>query len=303
MIIISAILFDIGIQMFVQVARTFPSGLSAITIVPSYLDDGLIPYIPLFYLLANIPLIIIFWNKIKKSFIIKTLFFLSVQASFGTLFFNETISNEFRSLIVEPDEVLNNKWPIFVLAAFGAVVVGFATSISWKFGGSSGGGDIIVYYFSTKKKINVGSLTFMVSLVFLMISLSFTIIFNESIRSNIVIILIGTLIYITISSLIINTAYPKYSKIKVEIHSENSNYISDFFKESNYIHAWHIQRIRGGYSNKEKEIISTTMLLLEFRSFKKTILEIDPNAWMSVTKVRNVIGNFNTLNVDENKIL
>ncbi len=60
MIVLSAILFDIGIQVFVQVAQILPSGLSALTFVPSFINPLFIPYIPLMYLGANIPLVIIF---------------------------------------------------------------------------------------------------------------------------------------------------------------------------------------------------------------------------------------------------
>ncbi|MDI4567692.1 MAG: DUF2179 domain-containing protein, partial [Mycoplasma sp.] len=52
------------------------------------------------------------------------------------------------------------------------------------------------------------------------------------------------------------------------------------------------------YSNKERKSITTTILLLELYDLVKIIKQIDPNCWISVTKIKETYGNFNTKSVD-----
>lgn len=64
-------------------AASIPSGLSAISLTLSLIIPTLKPYLTLIYLLLNIPLICYFWKKVKKSYIVLTLFFLTTNAFFG----------------------------------------------------------------------------------------------------------------------------------------------------------------------------------------------------------------------------
>lgn len=298
MISFAAILFNFGIQVFVQVGRTFSSGVSSLVLVPSFLYPSLIPFVPLMYLGLNVPLIIIFWNKIRRSFIIRTIVFLLVQSAFGILFLNDNISTSIRSLIVPYDEVLEQVWPIFILSMIGGVFIGFSAAISWKFGGSSGGGDFITYYLSTKKKVPVGTVSFIISMMFLSFAFFLSIGLDPTIRTKSIPIIISTILYVFIMSIVINFVYPKYSKIKVEIHSLETEKINSMLKKE-YHHAWSIEEIESGYIGQKRKKITTVMLLLELKQFKQKILEIDPSSWISISTVKKVIGEFDTSQIED----
>lgn len=291
---LAAILFTLSIQSFVQTSKTLTAGVSAFALAPTLLIDELKPFVGPIYLVLNIPIILFFYKKIKKDFIKRTILFLLVQSASGSLFLIPEVQGTFDSLIIPPEKVLSEEWPIFILASIGGFFAGASIALAWKFGGSSAGGDIFSYYYSYKYKKPVGSISFIVSLIFVTISFAVTIGISEEIRDKGFAILLATLCYVGISSLMINIFYPRYSTIFAEIHSNKIDKISKYFKDSKYTHSWQVIKIRSGYMDKDTKMISTAMLLLEVKPIVAKIKEIDPNAWISITKIRNIIGNFST---------
>ena len=298
MIILAATLFGSSIQIFISVANTFTTGMSAIALIPNFLFDGLSPYIGLMYFGLNIPFFIFFRKKLKKDFIKKTVLFLIVQSLISILFLFDDISEKFRTLIVDPNNVLKDVWPIFILTAFGGLAVGISTAITWKFGGSSGGGDFISQHYAVKHKRSLGFVGFIVSMSFLVVSFVISISLDETIRKSWFPILIATVSYVAISSILINLIYPKYSKIYIEVHSEKANEISLHMKKIQFAHSWQKRNVISGYKNKEKVIITTVILLLEYKEFKKMVSAIDDDSWITAVNVRSVKGNFNTQAVE-----
>ena len=98
--------------------------------------------------------------------------------------------------------------------------------------------------------------------------------------------------------MVINFIYPKYSAVHVEIHSEEIMKIDQYFKDSKYPHAWQRKMVTSGLLNKEKEIISTVMLLLEYKEIKKQLYIIDEKVWVESLRVENLFGSFNTKATD-----
>lgn len=298
MIFLSAFLFAISIQVFVMVAHTFTSGISALALIPSILVDGLTPYVSAIYLAMNIPLMLLFWKKVKKDFLYKTLFFLVIQALFGLIFMFDSISEPLRSLVIIPDDVLLEVWPIFIMSMLGGGAVGVSITIAWKYGGSTGGGDIITYYYSTKKKVSIGFISFLISMIFVVISFIVSISTQEDTRDKALPILVSTIMYVAISSIIVNILYPKYATVSVEVHSRKSKEINRFLKESKYIHSWQNREVQSGYVGDKKIIITTVMLLLEYKEFRKNMISIDSKVWIQAIRIKSLYGRFITTSFD-----
>lgn len=93
-LILSSFLFAFASTSLLTKASTIPTGLSAISITISFIAPMTKPYLSFIYLLLNVPLFIIFWNKTKKEYIFATLTFLITNAIFGFL-----IGFDFGSLI------------------------------------------------------------------------------------------------------------------------------------------------------------------------------------------------------------
>ena len=293
---LSAILYTAVMNAFVSVAHIFPAGLSSLSFIPSVFIKDLTPFITGIYLVLNIPLIIIFWNKIKKKFLYRTVYFLIFQADIGLLFLIPDLKTYAGQLIIQTLNIDKEIWPIFLLAAIGAIFMGFSMAYMWKLGGSTGGVNFIVYYYSTKKKLSIGFVAFIVSIIFVSISFGVTIPFNEESRKNYASKVIATILYMAINLSVTNLIYPKYTKTWFEIHTTKKEEIEEFF--SKYNHAFQSRKVISGYTKKEKIIFTLAVFHLESKSLKKELLNIDKDIWISITKLKKVVGNLSTKNIE-----
>lgn len=306
MISLSAIIYTLGVQAFLQEAEIFPTGLGAFVMIITYTSQSIKPFFSLIYLAMNIPLIILFWKKIKKQFVYKTACFLIVQAAFGSLFTIDAIGDPITSIfskfepfrVGKPGETPSG-WPIIIMSVIGAVFAGMGIAVSWKYGGSSGGTDIITYYYSTKKGKSIGRITMILGIAIALFSFGVTLAIEPNMRELWYLTLLSTFVYLIIISWMIDWIFPKYSKVKLSIHSEKHEEIHKYLLDSKFEHAFYSKKIKSGYSNKEKTVIESVVLLLEVRSIIREILKIDPNVWISVKDVRKVVGNFTTTSVEE----
>ena len=299
MLFVSALLYTFGIQAFLQVAHTFSSGMGAIAALPTFISADLKQYFSVLYFAINVPLILYFWRKNKRTFMLKSLFFLIVQTAIGSLFLINEVHDLFANMIIDSSKVWDLKWPIFVLSSLGGMFVGISIGVAYKYGGSTGGTDLIIYYYSTKKKQSIGGIMMVVSIGFAILALVTTVIVDKDVRNNWLSITVSTATYIIVTFFLLNIIYPRYSKVRVEIHSEKMDEIIAYMSDTkNYIHSFQILEVTSGFTKEKKKIVMTMMLLLEFKNFLVVIREIDPNVWISATEVRRQVGKFNTSSVE-----
>ncbi|VEU70116.1 YitT family protein [Mycoplasmopsis glycophila] len=185
-------------------------------------------------------------------------------------------------------------WPILIYGALGAIFIGIGVALSWKAGGSTGGTDIIAYYFSYKTKKSIGNILSVVAIFTAIIFLVIYAIVKPNPRS----IIIGTrelstFSYIVISNLVVNKLYPKYKKINLTIISSEPEKIIAYFKLINYWHSYRIIRYKSGYTGKYGFGIETSILLMEAKNLVDDLKLIDPNIWISQTKIDKIYGKFN----------
>lgn len=312
MLTIPALLYVFGIQAIMRVANCLPSGFGAVPVVVTILAPQTTPYYGLMYLALNVPFVIFFMRKVNFVFTMKTTYFLLVSAAVSCLFFIDDVAKWMESLIVHDiqpksgqsysdalkEKVIHDVWPMLVLPAIGGAFVGSSIALSWKYGGSTGGSDFVIYYFSTKRKMQVGSVQFIVSLI-TMFSMFVVLIFQDkNVREEWFISLIGSFTFILLSSIVVNVIFPKYSKVVVEVHSSKIEDIINYLNDTGYIHAWRVQKAESGYLKRDISFITTTMLLFEAKDFCKKIQAVDNAVWMSIVPVRKVIGKFDTKFVD-----
>ncbi|WLP85596.1 YitT family protein [Mycoplasma seminis] len=72
----AAFVFNFGIHIFLAKSDTIPSGITGIPTILQYLFPFLTSYFALIYFACNLPLFIIFWKKVKRSFLVLTLVFM-----------------------------------------------------------------------------------------------------------------------------------------------------------------------------------------------------------------------------------
>lgn len=312
MITFAAILYTLSMQIFMNVAGTFPTGVMAIATILSYVFKDLAPYLTLMYLGLNIPLLIIYWKKSKKRWIYKTTYFLITQALFGLIFIFPSVKEWFQMSFFHGMKSLDGKtftekivylrgeiWPIIVLSSFGAILAGLAMALTWKYGGSTGGTDIIVSYLSNVKNKSVGKLSRITALLISAISFTIIISINKDQRALWLPILTGTMIYVFITTLIIDKVYPKFSKVHVEIYSRKVREMSQIMKDTNFTHSWNIYKLESGFRGDDREMISTTIFLIELRDFLRMVYSVDSEVWVQVSNVRVSYGKFSKTKLEE----
>lgn len=295
-IFLAAVLYTIGLQGFLQVAKTFATGVSAFGALPTFIWGNLIPYVSLIILALNIPILLFFWKKNKRRFMVKTIFFLVIQTLLGALFIIPSVRDIFSNLLHYPR---TDGWPIIVMALIGSTLIGFAVGLAWKFGGSTGGTDIITYYYSTKKQKSVGSILFVISLSILAFSFTVAVIVNEDMRKQWLVTLFSSLAYILVTTSIVNFVYPKYSKVELVITSDKIEEIWKALIKDEYWHSWRVVEYTSGFHKVKKKEIRTIIFLLESKEIIRFIQSIDPQAWISITEVVKVQGQLNQTVVDE----
>lgn len=304
MLLISSFLFAFGTIVFLVQANTIPSGVSSIPQTLLYFFSDLKPYVTLIYFALNIPLIIFFWNKVKRSFLFLSLIFMFLNAFWGFILgeYGLSVSQLFVIIngwnINDINEPGYTTWPIFVYVCLAILINSFAASLAWKSGASTGGTDIVAYYFSTKLKKDVGNFLWIISLTISFLSIV-TLFFGGIYDSFFGIRTICSVFYIILTSFIINQLYPKYRKVLVKIDSKKHKEIIDHLNHINYWHGFKIAESISGYTKEKNYTIESVMLVLEYREFRKIITSIDPNVWITCSRINYLFGNFNFSKIEK----
>lgn len=319
-IILCALFYSFGVINFLSNASLIPSGLSAISVTIVYVQKMLVPYLNLIYLALNIPLLIFFWNKLKKKFMILTIIFLISNAGFGYVFGLNVIKDFFRNHVFvfmenafEPalpypyyyvNNLVYEGWPIFIYLILALVFCGPTSAVVWKFGASTGGTDVIAHYFSTKKKKEVGMFLMIVGysiascallVIFLLKNFGPSSIQNQinGFKNLIGVQTVASFVYIFSYGKIINMFYPKYKKVQLRIDTKEHDKVIEWLEKSEYWHPYKITESTSGYTKQKKYSIETIVLLLESDDISRRIKIVDPNAWISISPVSKIYGKFN----------
>ena len=324
-IIFCSIFYSFGQVHFMIKAGSVLDGVEAISVSMTYILTVLKPYLTILYLALNIPLIIFYWRKVKRHFIITTLIFLFFNALFGFIFgiqpVEEFISEKVIVIMKDgwmPEDPNGDPgttkyvaagWPVFIYVILAVACCSPAAAIVWKLGSSTGGTDLIAYYISYKYKKPVGSFLMLtgtlmatMGILFLYLSKKFMPInisqningFNNILGCQ----TFGTYLYILLNGFVINSIYPKYQKVRIKIDTRNLEEITNFFKSINFWHPYKIVKSISGYNNNTIYSIESIVLLLESDDIAKKIKDYVPDAWISIAPISRIYGRFNYSRID-----
>ncbi|WP_369085884.1 YitT family protein [Metamycoplasma spumans] len=197
-------------------------------------------------------------------------------------------------------------WPVLVYAILGGAAEGFASIVAWRQRGSIGGTSVISNYIAYKNKKPVGNVFLMVAICFSSFS---TIVigsleFTGNIRGHVwnfdefLVRIMGTIVYLLVFSMLVNKFYPKYKKVKIDIYTKRPELVAERFKKIGYIHSFNIFNGIGGYSHDEFGKIETVALYLERDQILDEVKRVDKNAWITISNIHGLIGEFDTSYVD-----
>ena len=258
---IACIVMAFNINYFFLGNKLAQGGVSGLSLILHYLTNIEISYI---YLGLNIPLIIIAYMFIGKNFVFKTLFATLVLTIFLKVFGN------FRGPI---DDIL-------MASIFGGGINGVAIGIIFYAGGSSGGTDIIAKIINKYYGIAIGKV--LLTIDFIILSMV-AFIFGK-------VIFMYTLISLLVSAKMIDIIQEGiYSAKGVTIITNKEEELRKRIMEDTG-RGITLINAKGAYTQKEIGMLYCVVGKYQLMKVKNIVKEIDPEAFMIVNQVHEVVG-------------
>lgn len=226
------------------------------------------------FLLLNIPVFIWGIKELDKEFIFYSLIcaiLITVALPYSKQF------------VVVPE------LDIFLASIYSGILSGLGIGIVFKFGASTGGNDIISVIMKQKKNISIGQFLIYFNIMVLCLSLYF---FDLKIA-------LYTAISMWVSGKIVDVVIDGVNRDKsVTIISDNNPLIAEQIMKELHRGVTYLNG-EGAFSGNRKIVINCVLNHFEIAKIKRIVLKVDPNAFMYVTEIKEVLGRGFTL---ENKI-
>lgn len=260
-VLAGSFLLACSLNLFLIPADVFASGFTGVAQLLSYilpLSTGTL------LLLLNIPVAILGWLKVGKSFTVYS--FASVAMT--TLF-----------LELVPVHALSSD--IMLNAVFGGVIGATGAGLLLKWGASSGGLDIIALVLARYTDRPVGSFFFLLNSI--IVVASGLLLDPEK--------ALFTLISIYVTSRFIDVIHTRYVKLTAMVVTKKPDLLNKAIHERL---TRGITRIpaKGGYTFEEKEMLVIVITRYELYDLKNIIEEVDPEAFTNIVETASIFGLF-----------
>lgn len=277
-ILLAAFLLAVVIKLVVQPNKFLSGGVSGLTLLISrYVSISIekenlesLMY-SILYVVFNIPIFIFGFKKVGKHFI----YYSIINVLLFTLFVSIIPSSWVSLFQLDKIDMLTS-------ALLAGILSGVSAVISFQGEFSAGGTDIIAMYLSRSKGKGIGSYSFAMNVVILVVG---GIIFKDYAS------LIYTVIYFFTNTLVINNLYIGHKKTLVEIVTDKSDDLIDVLMNDSH-HGCTVIDALGAYSKKEKKVLRIVIAANQTKRICKIIKRIDDNSFTTLVNVSQVNGEF-----------
>ncbi|VAW21304.1 hypothetical protein MNBD_BACTEROID01-373 [hydrothermal vent metagenome] len=265
-----------GFVYFISPHKIVPGGVFGIAIVIHHLTKGLFSVWPngvpigLFGLVLNIPLTIVGVKVLGPRFGVKT-----VVGFVLASFFIDMI------MYLRPEGDMPLVDDVLLSSVFGGVLVGFGLGLIFKSRATSGGSDIIAMILAKYTKLQLGRLMIYVDSAIVLLALAAFKDWHIPLYSLIVIYISGKVIDITLEGVDYNKALMIISGKHEEIRNK---LIVDLGRGGTYLNG------EGIYTGNRKKVIYTVVSRREVAILEEYISKIDPDAFITVTDAKEILG-------------
>lgn len=288
MVTISTVIYCMGVMWFLQPASLYSGGVTGIAQLISNscsrffnfkIDLGLIVF------LINIPILIFGWKKVSKRFVICSVISIILQ----TVLMNEIIPVIDFGINTGLNPITGVTFPgsgsemdLLLLSFVGGFISGVGSSLALRYGTSTGGVDILAQAVSFKKNISIGFISLVVNVI---IAILGALLFGNPA------VAFYTIIRIIVQSVITDKVHTAYNFLKVEIVTTKTQEVSQLLL-SDIGRGITIINAIGAYTHTEKSVLEIIISSYEMHRVIDDTKRIDPSAFITVSPVRRVIGNF-----------
>lgn len=260
-LLIGSIIAAFGLEEFLIPNQIIDGGIVGIAIVLSHITS--FPF-ALFIILLNIPFLYLGYLQIGRSFAFGTIFSVTSLAYFTTVF--------------RPLD--NVTYDLFLAAIFGGIMVGLGVGLIIRYGGSLDGTEIVAIILAKKSGFSVGEFVMFMNL-FIFGFAGFVFGWEKAMYSIVTYFVAFKTIDVTVEGLdeskgvMIVTDYPD---------DIADTLLHRLGRGVTVLHG------EGGYSGETKKVLYSVITRLEIAKLKSIILEKDPNAFVTIHEVHDVMG-------------
>ncbi|WP_434414883.1 YitT family protein [symbiont of Argiope bruennichi] len=299
-ILFSATLNFLALQLFVVKTKAISGGITGIALFlfnlfSIHLQDSArndTIFLFLIQLLLNLPFIIFGYLKIGKKFTILTLFYLGFELIFslGYSYFNlEQYFDFFKG-----NKGVDISDASKIISCFiGGIFYGFGCVCAYNALGSTGGTDFITVYYNYKYNKNIGKVNALINSFVVVIG-----IFilskqkNASVSHFFGVELLATFTFCLTYSFLIDNFFPRQKNVSVFIITSDELKIKEAFKEGKFQRSYTRIDSIGAFKGTKNVVLLTTMTIFEYHKIIEKIKKHDPNAFVFVSKIWRISGNF-----------
>lgn len=262
-VLIGALLGAISMNFFLIPANVYASGFTGVAQLLSSILGGHVSTGILLFLL-NIPVTILGWKKVGRSFTLYSFF-----SVFAMSFFLEII----------PIKHFSND--ILLNAVFGGVIAAVGVGMTLKWGASTGGMDIIAMVLSRMKDKPIGTYIFTLN--------------------SIIIITAGalygwekalyTIVTLYASTRVIDAIHTRHVKVTAMIITKKFEEMKKSIYER-LVRGITTVPAKGAFSNESKEMMIVVITRYELFELERIIKEVDPHAFTNIVQTVGIFGFF-----------
>lgn len=241
---------------FTGIAQLFSKVLSDYT--PIHVSLGLL------LLLLNIPVAILGWKKVGKSFTVYSFISVALSSLFLTLIPIKQVSGD-----------------ILLNAVFGGVIQAVGVGITLKWGASTGGVDIIAMVLSRMKDKPIGPYMLVINGL-IILTAGFLYGWEKALY---------TLVALYTSTRVIDAIHTRHAKLTAMIITKKADEMKKAIQEK-LVRGITILPAKGAFSNEAREMLMVVITRYELFDLERILKEVDPNAFTNIIQTTNIYGFF-----------
>lgn len=266
-VLVGAFLNAIALNFFLIPANVYASGVTGAAqlisnvltdFTPIQLSTGILVF------LLNIPVIILGWMKVGKSFTLYS--FVSVL---------------FMSIFLEFLPIKTQTADILLYAVFGGVISAIGIGITLKVGASTGGLDIVAMVLSRMNDKPVGIYIFIINGI-IVVSAGALYGWDKALY---------TLVSLYVSTRVIDAIHTRHQKLTVMIVTKKSPELKKAI-HSRLVRGITVLPAKGAFSNENKDMMMIVLTRYELFELEHIIKEVDPHAFTNIVQTTAVFGLF-----------
>lgn len=266
-VLIGALLNAMAMNFFLIPANVYASGFTGIAQLLSSILHEFTPFelsTGILLFLLNIPVIILGWKKVGKSFTIYS--FISVLLS---------------TLFLELLPIIHVSKDILLNAVFGGVIAAVGVGLTLKWGASTGGMDIVAMILSRTNDRPVGTYFFTLNSI-IIITAGFLYGWEKALY---------TLVQLYVSTRVIDAIHTRHEKLTAMIVTKKANELKKAI-HSKLTRGITMVPAKGGYTEEEKDMMFIVITRYELFDLQRVINDVDPHAFTNIVETSGILGFF-----------